>query len=182
SLPDNFNKEVNHFLAGLNRPFITLFPGASIPERRWGASRFRSIVLRLADQGIATVVVGGGQDKISGNEIICGTSGVNLAGKTNLAGTASIISSSALLVSGDSGVLHLGVGLGVPTVSFFGPGISRKWAPRGDKHTVLEKNFHCSPCTRYGYTPRCSYNIRCMAEISPDDVYVAIIESLHSGS
>lgn len=180
TLSDKFNKEVNHFLAGLNRPFITLFPGASIPERRWGANRFRNIVLRLADQGIATVVVGGLQDRISGDEIISGTCGVNLAGKTNLAGTASIISSSALLVSGDSGVLHLGVGLGIPTVSIFGPGISKKWAPRGDKHTVLEKKIACSPCTRYGYTPRCTCNIRCLAEISPDDVYTAVIESLHS--
>jgi len=180
TLPDGFNRETDNFLAGLNRPFITVFPGASIPERRWGVSSFRNLVMRLADQGVATVVVGAGQDRISGDKIISGSCGVNLAGKTTLAGTASVISSSALLVSGDSGVLHLGAGLGVPTVSIFGPGISKKWAPRGHKHTVLEKNILCSPCTRYGYTPRCSYNIRCLAEITPNDVYAAVIESLHS--
>jgi ADP-heptose:LPS heptosyltransferase len=182
SLPDSVNGKTDDFLSGLNRPFITLFPGASIPERRWGWNNFRKLVMRLADQGVATVVVGGEQDSASGEGIISGTYGVNLAGKTTLAGTASIISSSALLVSGDSGVLHLGVGLGVPTVSIFGPGISKKWAPRGDKHTVLEKKFPCSPCTRYGYTPRCNYNVRCMADISPDDVFAAVIESLHSNA
>jgi len=180
SLPERVDTEIDCLLSDLHRPFITLFPGASIPERRWGASRFRNVVMRLADQGVATVVVGGGQDRASGDEIISGTFGLNLAGKTTLAGTASVISSSALLVSGDSGVLHLGVGLDVPTVSIFGPGISKKWAPRGGRHTVLEKNFSCSPCTRYGHTPRCSYNLRCLAEISPDDVFTAVIESLHS--
>lgn len=180
TLPERVHAETAHLLSGVSQPFVTIFPGASIPERRWGGSRFRNIVMRLADQGVATVVVGGRQDRLSGDEIVSGTIGVNLAGSTTLAGTASIISSSALLVSGDSGLLHLGVGLGVPTVSLFGPGISRKWAPRGDKHTVLEKNVPCSPCTRYGSTPRCQYMIRCLAEISADDVYAAAIESLHT--
>jgi ADP-heptose:LPS heptosyltransferase len=174
------NDETCKLLAGLSRPFISLFPGASIPERRWDVSRFKNLVMRLAEQGVSTVVVGGEQDRVSGDEIISASSGVNLAGKTTLAGTASIISSSAVLVSGDSGVLHLGVGLGIPTVSMFGPGISLKWAPRGEKHIVLEKKLTCSPCTRFGYTPRCNYNVRCMAEITADDVYTAVIESLHS--
>ncbi len=58
-----------------------------------------------------------------------------------------VIDKSAVLVSGDSGILHVGVGLGRPTVSLFGPGIAKKWAPRGDKHIVINKNLPCSPCT-----------------------------------
>jgi len=177
SLPDSIKRETEVLLAGLKKPFITLFPGASISERRWGVDKFRKLTIRLADEGIVTVVVGGQQDSSTGDKIIFGTSGVNLAGKTTLAETALIISSSVLLVSGDSGVLHLRVGLGVPTVSIFGPGISKKWAPRGDIHTVLEKKLACSPCTRYGYTPRCSHNVRCLKEISPEEVYGAVIET-----
>jgi ADP-heptose:LPS heptosyltransferase len=182
SLPDGINRETEALLADLKKPFITLFPGASISERRWGVSKFRKLVLRLADEGIVTVVVGGRQDRSPGDKIISGTPGVNLAGKTTLSGTASIILSSVLLVSGDSGVLHLGVGLGIPTVSIFGPGISRKWAPRGGKHTVLDKKLPCSPCTRYGYTPGCRYNVRCLEEISPEEVYEAVLETWHCNS
>jgi len=52
------------------------------------------------------------------------------------------------------------VGLGRPTVSLFGSGIAAKWAPRGPRHVVLNKDLHCSPCTRFGYTPPCPYGTR----------------------
>ncbi len=175
TLPDRSLADVEIYLSGLSRPFITLFPGASIPERRWGVSRFRKLVMLLAEQGITTVVVGGPQDILTGKEIISGTSAINLAGRTSLDGTAAIISSSALLISGDSGVLHLAVGLGVPTVSLFGPGISKKWAPRSGRHKVHVKTLSCSPCTQFGYTPHCNFKVRCLAEISPEEVYTSVI-------
>jgi ADP-heptose:LPS heptosyltransferase len=75
-----------------------------------------------------------------------------------------------LLVSGDSGVLHLAVGLDVPTVSLFGPGIAEKWAPRGDIHRVIDHHLACSPCTRFGTTPPCPIQARCLADIGVDEV------------
>lgn len=164
-----------------SKPFVTIFPGASIPERRWGTDKFEAVAQKLSAKDIAIVVVGGKGEETDGNRIIDGRRGLNLAGKTSLIETAAIIEKSSVLLSGDSGVLHLGVGLGRPTVSLFGPGIANKWAPRGDSHIVINKKLPCSPCTKFGYTPKCPINATCMANITVAEV-VAAVEKLLSGN
>ncbi|KAB0669894.1 glycosyltransferase family 9 protein [Oryzomonas sagensis] len=156
------------------KTFVTIFPGASIPERRWGAERFGKVAEMLAALGVAVVVVGGKEDEGQGEMIVAGGTGVNLAGRTSLSETAAVIRKSALLVSGDSGVLHIAVGLGVPTVSLFGPGRAKKWAPRGDRHLVIDKGLPCSPCTTFGTTPPCPIAARCMNDITADEVCTAV--------
>lgn len=154
--------------------FVTIFPGASIPERRWGAGRFRKVAEWLSAVGIKVVVVGGKEDYQQGEIIVAGGLGLNLAGQTSLQDTAAVIDRSALLVSGDSGVLHIAVGLGKPTVSLFGPGRAKKWAPRGDRHIVINKELPCSPCTTYGNTPPCKINAQCIQSITADEVANAV--------
>lgn len=152
------------------RTLILLFPGASIPERRWGGERFRELALRLRKTGGSIVVIGGEGDRRDGDLICARGVGLNLAGQTSLVESAAVLRRAAVLVSGDSGLLHIGVGLGVPTVSLFGPGIAAKWAPRGSKHIAINKNLPCSPCTRFGYTPKCPIKAKCMSEISVEEV------------
>jgi ADP-heptose:LPS heptosyltransferase len=159
-------------LAG--KPYITLFPGASIPERRWGTEKFRELALCIHSWGLPVVVVGGREDEQSGDCIVSGGVGLNLAGKTSLAETAAILARSMLLVTGDSGLLHIAAELEVPTVSLFGPGIEKKWAPRDDRHIVLNKHLPCSPCTRFGYTPECRIGARCLALITVQEVEKAV--------
>jgi len=165
-------------LKGLDgKPFVAIFPGASIPERRWGAGKYGEVAARFHRHGIPIVVIGGKEDVSDGEKIVAGKFGLNLTGKTSLVETAAVINKSALLVSADSGILHIGVGLDKPTVSLFGPGIAKKWAPRGDRHIVLNKGLTCSPCTSFGNTPECPINEKCMAEISVEEV-VAAVEKL----
>lgn len=172
------SETVASFLAPLGGdPFAALFPGASIAERRWGADRFWELADRLRKGNIAAVIVGGAGDRDDA-ESIEQAGALNLAGKTTLAETAAIIARSSLLVSGDSGILHIAVGLGIPTVSLFGPGRAQKWAPRGASHIVINRNLPCSPCTTFGYTPKCPINARCMAEISVDEVEQAVMTLL----
>jgi lipopolysaccharide heptosyltransferase II len=158
----------------LDKPFVALFPGASIPERRWGTKYFHAVVAALSSRGIPFVVLGGAEDTSEGQKIVAGTGGLNLAGRTSLIESAAVIERCSVLVSGDSGILHIGVGLGKPTVSLFGPGIAAKWAPRDEQHIVLNKNLSCSPCTRFGNTPTCPHNARCLSEITVDEVVKAV--------
>jgi len=158
--------------------FVVVFSGASIPERRWGAERFRQIAKVLAEHGYGVVVVGALADLADGDRITA-EGGLNLAGQTSLAETAGVIARSELLVSGDSGLLHIAVGLGVPTVSLFGPGRALKWAPRGENHFVLNRQLDCSPCTTFGTTPHCPYKARCMQEITVNEVAQAAIRLLN---
>jgi lipopolysaccharide heptosyltransferase II len=162
-----------------DRPFIALFPGSSITERRWGVERFHQLSRRLNGDGYPVVVIGGSDDRSAGDAIAAGLEGLNLAGQTSLLGSAAIIANSALLVSGDSGVLHLGVGLGTLTVSLFGPGIAAKWAPRGEQHIVVNHKLPCSPCTRFGTTPSCPIGAKCIQDITVDEVFMAAQELLN---
>jgi ADP-heptose:LPS heptosyltransferase len=89
-----------------------------------------------------------------------------------------LIAGADLLVSGDSGLLHIGVALGVPTVSLFGPGIAEKWAPRGEQHCVLNLQLPCSPCTLFGTTPPCEKQLACLSGVSVDTVFNAVKKQL----
>jgi lipopolysaccharide heptosyltransferase II len=159
----------------VDEQFIALFPGASIPERRWGEKKFHNLARLLIDCGIRVVVVGSIEDRTLGEKIVHGLGGLNLAGQTSLVETAAIIENAKVLVSGDSGILHIGVGLGKPTVSLFGSGIAAKWAPKGESHVVLNKSLPCSPCTRFGYTPPCPNEMKCVNDIDSKEVYEAVM-------
>lgn len=152
------------------RPLVAIFPGASIAERRWGVERYSQVAAFLTSFNIGVVVLGGGEDRRQGEFIAAAGKGLNLAARTSLVETAAVISRCALLLSGDSGLLHIAVGLGVPTVSLFGPGRAKKWAPRGTQHLVVNRELPCSPCTTYGTTPPCPDNARCMQEITVAEV------------
>ncbi len=179
TIPPSIQKSACQLLEPLGgRPYVVLFPGASIAERRWGSEKFHLLASRLNQYGYPVVVVGGQEDQSAGEIIVSGVDGMNLAGKTSLIGSSAVVENAALLVSGDSGMLHIGVGLGKPTVSLFGSGIAAKWAPKGSRHVVLNKNLPCSPCTRFGYTPPCPINTKCLADITVDDVYNGVVSLL----
>jgi len=154
-------------------PFIVIFPGASIKEKCWGVGRFAQVAKFLSELGLGTVVVGGQDDRLAG-DIIAGNSGLNLAGMTTLPETAAIIARSCLMLSGDSGVLHIAAGLEVPTVSLFGPSSEKKWAPHGERHLVLNHHLPCSPCAKYGTLPPCPIDASCMRGITVDEVVNAV--------
>lgn len=153
-------------------PFVIIFPGASLSEKRWGYERFRAVAKRLSENGYRVVVVGGPGDRSDGDNIVDDT-GLNLAGMTTLAETAAVIARSCLLISGDSGVLHIAAGLNIPTISLFGPSSSAKWAPKGERHIVINHHLPCSPCSAFGTVPPCPINARCINGITPDEVMKA---------
>lgn len=153
-------------------PFVALFPGASVREKRWKKERLISLAANLISQ-TRLVVIGGREDVSISNDIAKG-GGLNLAGRTSLAETAAIIARAEVLVSSDSGVLHLAAGLGVPTVALFGPSSIAKWAPRGSNDRVVSAKLPCSPCSRYGTIPPCRHDVGCMDKITVDQVTMAV--------
>lgn len=158
--------------AGDPTPLVVIFPGASIPEKRWEEDRFCEVVRWCGEQGHKVVLIGGGGEKAVAGRIAA-AGAINLVGMTSLAETAAVLERAAVVVSGDSGVLHIAAGLGRPAVSLFGPSSAAKWGPRGDRHVVLRPSG-CPTCSRYGTTPPCPHNVLCMREISVEDVTDAI--------
>ncbi|MDD2366328.1 MAG: glycosyltransferase family 9 protein [Desulfuromonadaceae bacterium] len=181
SVPDLSLSRAERLLKPLNsEPFMAIFPGASIEEKRWGTEKFMRVAELIASFGIKVVAVGGKDEVRQSEAIWAGGLGLNLTGLTSLAETAAVIKKSALLLSGDSGVLHIAAGLGVPTVSLFGASMVSKWAPKGDHHIVINKGLPCSPCTTFGRTPPCPINSKCMSDITVDEVFNAVTVLLTS--
>ena len=174
SIPHQSISRASQFLQQLGSgSFVVIFPGSSIPEKCWGAENFSLVAKQLAKKGLEVVIVGGREDRLDG-DAIAGAGGLNLVGMTTLTETAAVIARSSLVISGDSGVLHLAAGLGIPTVSLFGPSSVTKWAPVGSNHMVLHKDFTCSPCSKFGTIPTCPIDARCIKDITPDEVMEAI--------
>lgn len=177
-IPQKTGVEISPLRAKINGRYVVLFPGASIAARRWGEERFRLLARAISESGWQVVVVGGHVDCAAAKVICQDGWGHDFSGQTSLAGTAALIAGADLLVSGDSGLLHIGVALGVPTVSLFGPGITQKWAPRGEQHSILNLQLPCSPCTLFGTTPSCNQQLACLSGISVDEVIKAVKKQL----
>lgn len=160
--------------SALQQPILALFPSASIPEKRWGLDKFCKLVAWCVSHGLQVVILGGKHDRVLGEQIAAGQKVLNLAGLTSLVESAAVLERAAVVVSGDSGVLHLASSLGRPTVSLFGPSNANKWAPPGPGHIVLNRNLSCSPCTRFGNMPRCPIDVRCLQEITIEEVTAAV--------
>ncbi|MCI0481171.1 MAG: glycosyltransferase family 9 protein [Candidatus Dadabacteria bacterium] len=169
---DAMSSAISEFRKG-KRAVVGIFTGATVPERRWGAKNFVDLAEKLSREKIGTVIVGGVTEK-GDAEIFkkrC-TNGylLDYVGGTTLGETAAVISEVDLFISGDTGLMHVAYGVGTPTLSLFGAGIQKKWAPPGDDHVAINRNEPCSPCTRFGYTPKCPYGVRCLTGISVEEV------------
>lgn len=163
----------------LSEKTIVIFPGASVKERRWGGERFGFVSKRLKERGYNVIIIGSGADSEDARKIMnISPDSIDLTGKTSLREVAYILRSSSLLITSDSGLLHLAVAVGTPTVSLFGSGIEKKWAPKGKRHRIINKQMPCSPCTRFGYTPECKKEMICMNAISVEDVLAAVDDLL----
>lgn len=164
-------------------PTVVLFPGASVPERRWGNEQFGELAARLARHGCQVTVVGGSSE-INQTREICSAGGpqiINLAGALSLKEVAQVLAGANTLVTADSGLMHVAYAVGTPTVALFGAGIREKWAPRGGKHRILSAGLPCSPCTKFGYTPPCPIDVECLRRISVDQVLAAALEVISQG-
>lgn len=180
SIPDEISKRIESPLkAVLEKRLVAIFPGGSVPEKRWPAERFRKVAERLTGEGYTIAAIGGKADSNLGDEITKGLdSAVNLCGSFSLVETAALLKRAVLLITGDSGILHIALGVGTGTLSLFGPGNEIKWAPRGDIHLTLSSDLACRPCTKFGNIPPCSHNTECMLLIDSTKVFKKAIELL----
>lgn len=155
------------------KKYVCIFPGATINERLWPEQRWAKVMDWLTQSGWKCVLLGGKKELDQCLTILqhCKSPGtVNLCSRLTILETTLVLESASLLISTDSGPLHLGVLSNTATVSLFGPGIEAKWAPKGNRHSVINKNLDCSPCTKFGTTPPCPNLKACMLQITHEEV------------
>ena len=148
---------------------VSLFVGASIPERRLTLAQSLELIRFILGRNFSVILLGGNDVLATGKELkekISDPRLLNFVGKISLEQSAALIKTSKLFIGTDSGLMHLACAVGTPTIAIFGPGNLNKWSPQGTQHTVITENAPCSPCTHYGYTlPTCNGSYFCMRDI-----------------
>lgn len=142
-------------------PWVGLVPGTRHPRRTWPPSAFaRLISLITENMAVRFVLFGSPAEQPLGEAVRREIPGSlqarvhNLMGKTGLPELSEELSGLSLLISGDTGTLHLAAALGVPCLGlFFGPAQAWETGPYGAGHLVLQTEPPCHPCREGGPCP-----------------------------
>jgi len=168
------SKNLDSIIQGNENKIISIAPGATIKEKLWDTNNFIKIIKELTKKNYLIILLGSKNDIIYTNKIKQKCSVINLVNKTSLKESSKIIQISKILITSDSGLMHIAKALATPTISLFGASIEKKWAPQGSNHISINKHIKCSPCTKFGNTPKCKNKIKCLSLIKPNDVINAI--------
>ena len=155
--------------------FVVINPIAQWDTKLWANANFAALADGLIERyNVPIIFSGGPADRSVVDEITTAMrhTAVNLAGCTSLLGLAALYEQAALLVSTDTGPMHLAAAMGVPVVALFGPTAPWRTGPYGNGHRIVRSACSCAPC----YKRYCD-TIQCMAGISVEQV-AAKIEQL----
>jgi lipopolysaccharide heptosyltransferase II len=160
-----------------DRVLIGLCPGAEYgPTKRWLPERFAETAATLSEQVRAQwILFGTKKDEEIGRTIAAalGEKCVNRIGQTTLEELIAELRECRLLLTNDTGTMHLATLLGVPVVAIFGSTEPRLTGPLGEGHVVLRHQVECSPC----FLRECPIDFRCMKAVTTDEV-IRAVESL----
>jgi heptosyltransferase I len=135
-----------------NSQLILLQPGARWENKRWPAKYFAELVRRLAEKFPEAhfAILGNGEDKPLGEIISRAASErcLNLCGETSLPEMIEWVRLCDLMVTNDTGPMHVAAALGKPLVALFGPTEPRRTGPYGQLENVLRLDLPCSPCLK----------------------------------
>jgi 3-deoxy-D-manno-octulosonic-acid transferase/heptosyltransferase-1 len=156
------------------RGFVAVNPVAFWETKLWEDEKFAELGDRFREElGIGIVLTGGEAGPLERIRGRMRTKAVNLGGRTTLRELACLYRQAALLVTTDSGPMHLAAAMGTPVVALFGPTDPARTGPYGPGHRVIRRALSCAPCLR----KRCD-TPRCMTEISVEEVFEAVREML----
>ena len=157
---------------------IGLSPGAEYgPAKRWLSERFAEAAAAVtARSPVQWILLGKKNDAPIGEQITSalGDSCVNRIGQTTLEQLIDELRQCRLLLTNDTGTMHLAALLGIPTVAIFGSTEPRLTGPLGDRHIVLRHHVECSPC----FLRNCPIDFRCMKAVSVQEVADAVMSIL----
>lgn len=178
--------EARSALPGGDSPPVVIHPGAGDPRRRWPTKAFAAVADALSRAGAAVAVVGSGQDAPLTEAVVSAMRepAVDLAGRLSLGGLAGLASISRVVVSNDSGPLHLAAAVGAPTVGIFWCGnmINAGPAYRTRHRPQISWRLECPICGVDCTRSHCSHDASFVAEVPVEAVNAAALELFEAES
>jgi heptosyltransferase I len=165
-------------LEGINntRPLICINPVAKWTTKLWPNEHFAALADRLSKRyRISPIFTGAPEDKETVQNILSRmtTPAVDLTGITSLKTLAALYETADVLISTDTGPMHLGAAVNTPVVALFGPTAPWRTGPMGDQHQVIRAGLPCSPCFKR-HCPTCD----CMKLIHVNQVLEGVARVL----
>ncbi|MFA6411518.1 MAG: lipopolysaccharide heptosyltransferase II [Syntrophales bacterium] len=163
----------------INEPFVAINPVALWDTKLWRQDRFAMLADRIAGElDIPVVITGSAHEKPYAESIlkkvkVKTAKFLDLAGQTTLKDLACLYRQAAVVVTTDSGPMHIAAAVGTPVVALFGPTDPRRTGPYGFGHTVIRKTLPCSPC----FLKQCPTR-GCMEGITVEEVLEGVKEKL----
>lgn len=155
-------------------PVVTINPGAAYGSaKRWYPERFAAVGDYLAQHhGMNIVLIGGPGEVEIGADIAAAMQAPvhNFVGKTSIRQMMSLIDAASLMVTNDSGPMHVAAGFNVPIVAIFGSTDHTTTSPYADRYRIVRHDVECSPCL----LRECPIDHRCMDRVTVDDVVAAV--------
>lgn len=157
----------------IQEPFLVFHAGASCISKRWPAERFAALGRTLTERHkMPVVIVGGAAERTASANIqhAVGERASDLTGRISLPELAALLSKAKLLVSNDSGPVHIAAAVGTPTLTIFGrnrSGLSPvRWRALGPGHRQVQKDVGCVECLAH----LCPIDFECLKAVSVDEV------------
>lgn len=152
--------------------YAVLVPTARWKTKEWDGTSFAALAdMVRGELGLQVAVAGVAQDRPAVEQITqrMKQPAVNLAGETDLLTLMALLENARVVISTDSGPMHLAVALRTPVVAIFGPTAPWRTGPYGQGHRVIRSSVSCSPC----FKRHCSH-MSCMERITPSEVIEAV--------
>ena len=154
----------------IEKPFVAVSPVALWETKLWSNHQFAWLCDQIIrDMKVPVVFTGSEEKAIEGIQSFMTMPSVNLAGRTTLRDLAQLYQKAALLITTDSGPMHLAAAMKTPVVALFGPTDPQRTGPYGDGHIVVRRELPCSPC----FSKTCETQ-RCMRDITVEEVFEAV--------
>jgi ADP-heptose:LPS heptosyltransferase len=184
-IPDTARREAARLLAPLGTGLkIGIHASGGREVKQWPETRFREVAEHLVlDRAAGIVLTGTPGDRAQVDAVRAGLPPdrtVDLSGGADLLTVAAVMQQLDLLVTGDTGPMHLAHAVGTPIVAVFGPSDPKRYEPRGVRDVVVRIDLPCSPCNRIRLPPaRCTgHTPDCLAGVSTAQVLAAIDDVL----
>ncbi len=164
----------NHQLAHPTQPVLALCPGAEFgPAKQWPAEYYAAVANAKLEAGWSVWIFGSAKDNEIAERIAQATEqrAINLAGKTKLDEAIDLLSLASVIVSNDSGLMHIGAALHKPLIAIYGPTSAKFTPPLHKGANVLSLKLDCQPC----FQRICPLqHHRCMRELTPAAVLASM--------